>query len=144
MGGERVREYMAVEYPVEVTKDEFGYFVRVPDLPGCESNGDSLEEAFRAIEEARELWITAALESKRAIPLPRGEDDYSGKFVVRVGSAIHRDLVRIAAHEGVSLNSLVLGLLARETGHHSTESEGGYRPLQAHPGHRRRHKPVAL
>lgn len=31
---ERVREYMAVEYPVEVTRDEFGYFVRVPDLPG--------------------------------------------------------------------------------------------------------------
>jgi antitoxin HicB len=126
---DQIGDLMALEYPVEVTKDEFGFFVRVPDLPGCESNGDTLDAAFAAIEEARELWITAAVESKRAVPVPRGEDGFSGKFVVRVGSAIHRDLVRIADLEGMSLNSYVSSILARETGRYSAASDDGYHPL---------------
>lgn len=112
----RVEEYLALDYPVEVTRDEHGFFVRVPDLPGCESSGDTLEEAFDSIGEAKELWIRAALETRDSLPLPRGENDYSGKFVVRVGSSVHRDLARIAAAEGISLNALVSSVLARETG----------------------------
>lgn len=114
-----LKDYMALDYPMEVTRDEFGYFVRIPDLPGCESSGENLDEAIASIEEAKEAWIGVALEAGRSIPRPRGEDDYSGKFVVRVGPTIHRDLVRIAALEGMSLNALVTTVLARETGRFS-------------------------
>jgi predicted RNase H-like HicB family nuclease len=113
---------LALDYPVEVTKDEHGFFARVPDLPGCESSGDTLEGAFDSIGEARELWIRAALETRDSLPLPRGENDYSGKFVVRVGPSVHRDLARIAAAEGVSLNALVSSVLARETGRFAATS----------------------
>ena len=115
----RVQEYMALDYPIEITRDEFGYFVRIPDLPGCESSGSTPDEAINAIDEAREAWIEAALETGAHVPAPRGEDDYSGKFVVRVGGSIHRDLVRIAAVEGISLNALCATVLARETGRFS-------------------------
>ena len=113
---ERLSRYVELEYPVEITRDEFGYLARIPDLPGCESNGTTLEDAVAAIAEAKEAWLEAALDGGIPIPEPRGEDDYSGKFVVRVPSSVHRDLVRIASLEGVSLNALVSSVLARETG----------------------------
>jgi antitoxin HicB len=116
---QRLKECMELNYPVELTKDDLGYFVRIPDLPGCESSAASLEEAMASIEEAKEAWLEAALDSGLSVPLPRGEDDYSGKFVVRVGPSVHRDLVRIAAIEGLSLNALVSTVLARETGRFS-------------------------
>ena len=112
----RIDQYMAVDYPIEITRDESGFFVRIPDLPGCESSGATIAEAMESIEEAKELWIEAALETRGSVPAPRGEDEYSGKFVVRVGRTIHRDLVRIAALEGISLNAFVGSVLARETG----------------------------
>ena len=34
-----------------------GYSVSVPALPGCYSEGDTLEEALANIQEAVELWL---------------------------------------------------------------------------------------
>lgn len=37
-----------------------GYSVWIPDLPGCASQGDSLEEAMKNIKEAMELYLEEA------------------------------------------------------------------------------------
>jgi len=37
--------------------DEGGYTVFVPSLPGCISEGDSVDEALKNIEEAIELFV---------------------------------------------------------------------------------------
>jgi predicted RNase H-like HicB family nuclease len=37
--------------------DEGGYTVYVPSLPGCISEGDTLEEALANIQEAVELYL---------------------------------------------------------------------------------------
>ncbi|WP_448593058.1 type II toxin-antitoxin system HicB family antitoxin [Thermoflexus hugenholtzii] len=37
--------------------DEGGYTVYVPSLPGCISEGDTIEEALRNIREAIELYL---------------------------------------------------------------------------------------
>jgi len=116
VAAKRLESIPTPDYAVEIVRDEFGYFARIPDLPGCESHGESVAEAFASIEEAKESWIQAVTESGGSVPLPRGEDDYSGRFVVRVGASIHRDLVRLAALDGVSLNAFVTAVLARETG----------------------------
>lgn len=41
-----------------------GYSVWVPDLPGCTSQGDSLEEAIENIKEAAQLYLEDADEDK--------------------------------------------------------------------------------
>jgi antitoxin HicB len=41
---------------------------------------------------------------------------FSGKFIVRIPRSLHRDLVRRAAEEGVSLNQFATVALARAVG----------------------------
>ena len=56
-------------------------------------------------------WLEAADEFK--VPVPAPTKDYSGQFVVRLGKSLHRDLVRKAMAEGLSLNQLVQNLLRK-------------------------------
>lgn len=63
---------MTVEYAVEYYMDEGGgWNARVPDLPGCFSCGDSLEEAKINIKEAMEGWILARKDLGLEVPLPQ-------------------------------------------------------------------------
>jgi predicted RNase H-like HicB family nuclease len=57
---------IAIEFGDETTA--FG--VVVPDLPGCFSAGDTLDDAFAGAEEAAAAWIDAALDAGEAIPAP--------------------------------------------------------------------------
>lgn len=41
-------------------ENDGGYSVWIPDLPGCASQGDSLEEAIGNIKEAAELYLEEA------------------------------------------------------------------------------------
>lgn len=52
----KILQYDAV---FEKEKDG-GYSVWVPDLPGCASQGDSLEQAIDNIKEAAELYLEDA------------------------------------------------------------------------------------
>jgi len=46
-----------MKYPVIIHKDEdTGYGVTLPDIPGCFSLGDTLDEAIRNIQAAVELY----------------------------------------------------------------------------------------
>jgi len=46
-------------------KDEDGYFVYCPELEGCHSQGDSIEEAMENIKEAIELYLETLSENER-------------------------------------------------------------------------------
>jgi len=58
--------------------------VVVPDLPGCFSAGDTLDQALDAAREAAAAWIDAALDAGQAVPPPsalaevRQLPDYQG------------------------------------------------------------------
>jgi antitoxin HicB len=47
-----------------------GYTVMLSDLPGCMSQGDTLEDAMTNIEEARVAWIETAWDCGDEVPLP--------------------------------------------------------------------------
>lgn len=65
-----MRYPIAIEPGTETTA--FG--VVVPDLPGCFSAGDTLDEAMSGAEEAAAAWIDATLDSGGAIPAPSSLD----------------------------------------------------------------------
>jgi predicted RNase H-like HicB family nuclease len=49
---------------------EVGYTVTFPDLPGCITEGDTIEEAMAMAREAMELWLWDAEQNGEAIPIP--------------------------------------------------------------------------
>ncbi|MDB9312299.1 type II toxin-antitoxin system HicB family antitoxin [Spirulina sp. CS-785/01] len=64
--------YLSLKYPISLYPvADGGYTVTIPDLPGCITQGDTLEEALDNINEARELWIeTVYCSNEKTIPLP--------------------------------------------------------------------------
>jgi len=65
-----------MRYPVaiEIGSKSEAYGVVVPDLPGCFSAGDTLDEALANAEEAAAAWIDAALDAGDPIPPPGSLD----------------------------------------------------------------------
>jgi predicted RNase H-like HicB family nuclease len=63
-----------MHYPVAIEPgtDTEAFGVVVPDLPGCFSAGDSLEEALAQAQEAMAAWVETALDSGQDIPQPSG------------------------------------------------------------------------
>jgi predicted RNase H-like HicB family nuclease len=59
-----------MKFPVaiEVGSDTTAWGVAVPDLPGCFSAGDTLDEAYSNAKVAIEAWINTALDDGSAIP----------------------------------------------------------------------------
>ena len=111
--------YLGLKYAVTITPDISGGFVaEIKDLPGCYSQGETLEEAYQNIEEARELWIESMYEDCNDIPIPESEAEkqYSGKFNVRVPKSLHHKLDIMAEKEGVSLNHFLVSTLSRAVG----------------------------
>lgn len=107
-------EYLAREYPFQVIASrDGGYVVVYPDLPGCITQADTVDEIPELAEEARRLWIETEYEEGRDIPPPSYPEEYSGKFVVRLPRSLHRQLAEEAERQGVSLNQHVVALLSR-------------------------------
>lgn len=99
-----------MQYPFHVIADsDGGYVIVFPDLPGCMTQVESLDEVPAAAEEIRRLWIETEYAEGQDIPLPSYPEEYSGKFNVR----LPRSLAESAAREGVSLNQYVVMLLSR-------------------------------
>jgi antitoxin HicB len=91
-----------------------GFLIEFPDLPGCMSDGETIEEAIENGVDAVTCWIAAARESGRPIPNP-GEFQ-TGKWVQRVPKSLHKRLAARAQLEGVSLNTLVVSMIAESLG----------------------------
>ena len=65
-----------MRYPIaiETGTDSTAWGVVVPDLPGCFSAGDSMEEAMVQAEDAVTAWLEAALDAGQDIPKPSSID----------------------------------------------------------------------
>lgn len=61
-----------MRYPIliEEGSDTVAFGVIVPDLPGCFSAGDTLDEALDAAKEAAAAWIDAAMDAGTTVPAP--------------------------------------------------------------------------
>lgn len=51
-------------------KEEKGFSVWIPDVPGCNSEGDDVYEAINNIKSALSLYFADALATSREIPSP--------------------------------------------------------------------------
>src|SRR3990172_6216892 len=126
-----LEDYLNLPYTVVLRRDEEGdYVARIDELSGLSTHGRTPQEALGNLEEAKRAWIEDCLERGDPIPAPQApkvpqvpqvkdlseEPLPSGKWVQRVPRTLHRDLIRLAKREKVSLNQLVTSILAEAVG----------------------------
>ncbi len=110
-----VDEYMELPYRMEVVedKDEGGYVISFPELPGCITSGETIEAAIQNATDAKRAWLESTIEGGVDIPEPGKLEDYSGQFKLRLPRSLHKSLAENSKREGVSMNQYCVYLLSR-------------------------------
>ena len=115
-----IEYYMQLPYSIllqEVEDEGEKYWIaEIPELPGCKSHGSTVEDAVKSVEEAKKDWILDSLKQREEVPTPVERDRYSGKTLVRMSRSLHRSLALMADAEKLSLNQLIVTMLAKEAG----------------------------
>ena len=66
-----LQAYLALNYPITLYPEaDGGYTAILPDLPGCLSQGDTLEEAVNNVQDAKLAWLETAWDCGDPIPMP--------------------------------------------------------------------------
>lgn len=116
--------YMKLDYEIKIRKlaeDEGGgWLAQIPLLPGCMSDGETVDECIVNLEDAKRGWIGACIELGREVPEPsksKTTDDFSGQLRVRMPKSLHQALSEKAKEENISLNQFILYQLSRGIGY---------------------------
>ena len=124
-----LEDYKNLKYAVKLVPisvdDGGGWLAEIPQLKGCMSGGEAPEEALKNVEEAKLAWISTAIKRGQIIPLPNSEnnDEYSGKFTLRLPKFLHKELSLAAQQDDISLNQYILSLVALNFGKSSKKSD---------------------
>ena len=75
-----LNDYFTMNYRMEIIedKDEGGFVVSFPELPGCITCGETVESAVANALDAKKAWLEAAMEDGIEIHEPDSLEDYSG------------------------------------------------------------------
>ena len=122
-----IEYYMSLPYRMEIIPDqeEGGYTVKFPDLPGCLTCSDSLENLLANALEAKKAWFEAAIDEGVSIAEPDNEEniaEYSGQFKIRMPKSLHRSLSLHAKSEGISMNQYCNYLLSMNDAKHMVKA----------------------
>ena len=65
-------EPLRYEVIIYWSADDEVFIAEVPELPGCATDGQTLQDALANVERVAREWIEAARALGREIPVPRG------------------------------------------------------------------------
>lgn len=110
--------YLSLPYRMEIIPDtkEGGFTALYPDLPGCLTCAESMDDIIKSAQDAKREWLAAALNEGLTIPEPSDDTDlsnYSGQFKLRMPKSLHRSLSVHARQEGISMNQYCIYLLTK-------------------------------
>jgi predicted RNase H-like HicB family nuclease len=120
-----------MRYPVVIHKDPNSAFgVTVPDLPGCFSAGNSLEEALDMVREAIECHMEGLVLDGEPIPSNRTIEEHQANpdFAGGIWALVDIDLSRLderAERINITMPRRVLSMIDRYAADHH-ESRSGF------------------
>src|SRR6266849_6268654 len=100
-------------YRVAWSAEDGEHVATVAEFPSLSWLAPTPVEALEGLADVVRDVLTDLAATGEPVPEPLSERTYSGRFVVRVPSELHRRLAREAAEQQVSLNRLVSDRLAR-------------------------------
>jgi len=101
-------------YRVMWSEEDQEFIGLCAEFPSLSWLADTQEEALRGITKLVKDVVTDMVSSNETIPVPLSVKHYSGKFIVRLPSDVHRKLAIEAAESKVSFNRYVSAKLASE------------------------------
>jgi predicted RNase H-like HicB family nuclease len=118
------QDYMRRPYArVLVPEEGGGFSARILEFPGCIAEGETGDEALRALDRAAESWLDVALDLGHTIPEALAEQEYSGKFALRLPRSLHEQVVRVAEMNQTSANQFIAAAIAEKLGQHAATSQ---------------------
>jgi antitoxin HicB len=101
-------------------EEDGGYLVEYIDIPGCMSDGETVEEAIANGREALRDCVAVFRESGRKVPKPGIE---AAQWRQRLPRTLYSKLTIQAENEGVSINSFVTAIIAKAIGARQAHAE---------------------
>jgi len=113
----KLDEYIQEPYTrILIPNDDGSYSAEILEFSGCFADGNSANEAMENLTRAAESWIETCLEQGLEIPKPFMNQDFGGKVALRLPRSLHRQAVRFAERDGVSLNQFLVTAIAARVG----------------------------
>lgn len=88
-----------MRYPIAIEPGDgqHAFGVAVPDLPGCFSAGDTLDEAIDKAREAIELWLESVIDDGGSVPVPRfiSEHQADSEYLGWIWAVVEVDLASL-------------------------------------------------
>jgi predicted HicB family RNase H-like nuclease len=97
------------------TEDD-AYVATCPEFPGLSGVHADAHEALVELQEAMAMAIEVLEEDREPLPTPRVREAFSGQLRLRIPKSLHRLAAERAAFEEVSLNTLLVSLIAGALG----------------------------
>lgn len=98
-------------YRVAWSPEDDEFVATCAEFPSLSWLAATQVEALEGIESVVEQVLRDLLDAGEDVPEPWSQRSYSGKFNLRVGERLHRNLAQAAAEQGLSLNQYVVRLL---------------------------------
>jgi predicted HicB family RNase H-like nuclease len=95
-------------YRVTWSAEDGEFLATCAEFPSLSWLASSQIEALQGLEDLLREVLADMEEQGEQVPQPFAERSYSGRFNLRVGESLHRDLATHAAEDGMSLNQYVL------------------------------------
>ncbi len=113
----QIKQILSRPYARILIPDDDGtYTAEILEFPGCYGEGDTAGDAINDLEQAAASWIEAALKQGQEIPAPLDSCEYSGKINLRLPKSIHKQAVRFAERDDISLNQFFSAAIAARIG----------------------------
>ncbi len=110
-------DYLKEPYArILIPEEGGGFSAEILEFPGCFSQGETADEAYRNLEDAAKSWIETCLEQGLEVPPPSANQGYGGKIALRLPRSLHRQAVRMAERDKTSLNQFIVTAIAARTG----------------------------
>jgi predicted RNase H-like HicB family nuclease len=104
------------KYPVSIkwSDEDEGYIAIIPGVRGLSAFGEEPDVALSELKVAAGAYFESLEKAGKPLPVLAKVVPFSGQLRLRMPKSLHAELSQAAEHEGVSLNTYLVSLLAGE------------------------------
>lgn len=120
-----------MKYPIYIHEENGCYGVTVPDLPGCFSAGDSVEDAIESVKEAIDLHAEGMVEEGMLLPQPQAISHHKNKpdYADGIWALVDVDMTRYMGKSqkiNITLPATLIGHIDDYVGKQQGASRSGF------------------